>query len=176
MPRELTAGTGLAIVTGHMTAARHTAIAFVLLATVAACGTTEGTPVSVTIRGAVFTDFHDGLPCADGRPAAMRPDEISGIALTFSNPEGVDLGGALTGPLRTEQLADGCRFLADYQLSVPPAVAYRVEFDPPEPRTMPGGGYFDGADQLAPQEIRHDVLAAAGYSWSFEAPPAFVVP
>jgi hypothetical protein len=27
-----------------------------------------------------------------------------------------------------------------------------------------------------PQEIRHEQLAAAGFKWSFEAPPAFVVP
>lgn len=139
------------------------------------CGTAEVGPSRVTISGAVFTDFHVGLSCADG-PPGMRPDELSGIRLTFSNPDGVALGAALTGPLRSEPIADGCRYLADYQALVTPAAIYRVAFDPPQPRMAPGGGYFDGAAQLVPQEIRHDQLAAAGFSWSFEAPPAFVVP
>ncbi|HEV8488458.1 MAG TPA: hypothetical protein VGQ58_01580 [Candidatus Limnocylindrales bacterium] len=154
---------------------RVAGVLLLLVLAVGACGNTERTPARVTISGAVFTDFHVDLPCADG-PPAMRPDELSGIKLTFSDPQGVALGAALTGPLRAEPIADGCRFLADYQAVVPPAAIYRVEFDPPEPRTLPGGGYFDGAGQLAPQEIRHDQLVAAGFTWTFEAPPAFVVP
>lgn len=146
-----------------------------LVLLIGGCGTTERAPARVTISGAVYSDFHVGLSCADG-PPGMRPEDLSGIKLTFSDPNGVALGGALTGPLRSQPLADGCRYLADYQAVVTPAAVYRVAFDPPEPRAMPGGGYFDGAGQLMPQEIRHDELAAAGFTWSFEAPPAFVVP
>jgi hypothetical protein len=157
-----------------MPGTRCTALAFVLLLlSIGACGNTERAPARVTISGAVFTDFRTG-PC--GEEGAMRPTELSGIALTFTDDSGDQVGGTLTGPLRTEPIADGCRFLADYEIVLPPAAGYRVEFDPPEPRTLPGGGYFDGAEQLVAQELRYEQLAAAGFEWNFEAPPGFVVP
>jgi hypothetical protein len=157
-----------------MRSVRYAATAFVLLLlSVGACGSTERDPARVTISGVVFTDFRIG-PC--GEEDAMRPDELSGIELTFTDGSGAPLGGTLTGPLRTEPIADGCRFLADYQVVVPPATSYRVEFDPSEPRTRPGGGYFDGAEQLVAQEMPYDQLAAAGFEWNFEAQPGFVVP
>jgi hypothetical protein len=157
-----------------MPSARYAAVAFVLLLlSVGACGSTDRDPARVTISGAVFTDFRIG-PC--GEEGAMRPDELSAIELMFTDGSGVTLGGTLTGPLRTEPMADGCRFLADYQIVLPPATRYRVEFDPPEPRTLPGGGYFDGAEQLVAQELPYDQLAAAGFEWNFEAQPGFVVP
>jgi hypothetical protein len=49
-----------------------------------------------------------------------------------------------------------------------------VDFDPPEPVTLPGGAYFDGANQLEPQTITFDDLAEQGFEWHFEAPAAFV--
>lgn len=159
-----------------MSTLRGVAIAFVVLSVAAgACGSAERDPARVTIRGAVFTDFRIG-PCADVEQGAMRPAELSGIDLTFTDGSGAKLGGTLTGPLRTEPIADGCRFLADYEIVLPPAMSYRVEFDPPEPRMLPGGGYYDGAGQLVAQERRYDQLAGAGFEWDFEAPAAFVVP
>jgi hypothetical protein len=152
---------------------RSAAVVLVFLVLVAACGSTERDPARVAIRGSVFTDFRVG-PCGDANP--MSPDELSGIKLTFSDASGILQGGTLTGPLRTEPIPDGCRFLADYQVVVPQAASYRVEFDPPQPRTLPGGGYFAGAEQLEPQEIRYEQLAAAGFEWNFEAQPGFVVP
>ena len=152
---------------------RTTVTVALLILSVGACGSPEREPARVTISGFVFTDFRMG-PC--GAEGAMRPAELSGIGLTFSDASRLHLGGTVTGPLRTEPIADGCRFLADYQIVVPPATSYRVEFDPPQPRTLPGGGYFDGAEQLVAQEIRYDQLAAAGFEWNFEAQPGFVVP
>lgn len=159
-----------------MPSSRCVAFAVVLLLlTVGACSGTERAPAHVTIGGAVFTDFRMG-PCGEIEQGPMRPAELSGIELTFTDGSKTVLARALTGPLRTEPIPDGCRFLADYQVVLPPATTYRVEFEPPEPRTLPGGGYFAGAEDLEPQEVRYDSLAAARFEWNFEAQPGFVVP
>lgn len=164
------------VIVGTMPSTRCLPVAVVLLlVSVGACGSAERAPARVAIGGAVFTDFGMGA-CGEVEQRQMHPAELSGIELTFSDGSKALLGRTLTGPLRTEPIPDGCRFLADYQVVVPPAAGYRVEFDPPEPRTLPGGGYFDGAEQLEPQEIRYDQLAAAGFEWNFEAQPGFVVP
>lgn len=127
-------------------------------------------------RGGVFTDFHVDGPCELSEDSFGQPEELSGIILTFTDPDGVLLGEATTGALQIESLDYGCRYLAEYSLTLPPASAYTVDFDPPTPRNFPFGGYFEGAEELETQDISHVDLEAAGFEWSFEAPPQYVVP
>ena len=61
-------------------------------------------------------------------------------------------------------------------MGLPRASGYRVEFDPPEPRELPGGGFFQGAEDLEPQSISYQELEERGFEWSFEAEPLFAVP
>ena len=137
----------------------------------------------IGISGALYVDFNVDLPCA----GQQGPDELSGIALTFTDATGTTLGRASTGPLQVRELQPGqpgtegwanpgCRFFAAYSVTSAPAASYRVEFTVPPPRPGPGGGYFQGVQDLVPQTISHDELRANAFVWSFEVQPAFVVP
>ncbi len=138
----------------------------------AACGVGR----QATIEGSVFTDFHVDGRCELNEDGIGQPEELSGIVLTFTDPDGVVLGETTTGALRIESLEYGCRYLAEYSLTLTRASSYTVEFDPPTPHGFPFGGYFEGAEELETQDISHAELAAAGFEWSFEAPPQYVVP
>lgn len=129
----------------------------------------------IEIHGEVFSEHRVDLPCEEQAADESRPQELSGIELSFSDAEGNLLGTATSGPLEVEPLDYGCRFFAGYRATVSPASRYRVDFDPPPPREV-SGGYFEGAELLEPQEISHRDLEAAGFTWSFEAEPAYVVP
>lgn len=129
----------------------------------------------IEIHGEVFSEHRVDLPCPEQAADESRPQELSGIELSFSNAEGDHLGTATTGPLEVEPLDYGCRFYAEYRVTISPAARYRVEFDPPPPRDV-SGGYFEGAELLEAREISHGDLEAAGFRWSFEAEPAYVVP
>jgi hypothetical protein len=141
------------------------------------CGGPGGgaAPSEVTIRGVAFSDHRVDLPCDEQAEADGRPEELSGIELRLSDGDGKPLGYAVTGPLEWAPLDYGCRFFAAYSVALPAAPAYRVEFDPPAPREF-GGGYFEGAELLEPQEISHEGLRKAGFEWNFEAEPSYVVP
>jgi hypothetical protein len=137
----------------------------------------------IGISGALFVDVNVDLPCA----GQQGPNELSGIKLTFTDAAGMALGSAITGPLQVSELPQGrpgtegwanagCRFMAAYSVTMAPAASYRVEFDVPPPRPGPGGGYFQGVQDLVPQTISHDELRANAFSWSFEVQPSYVVP
>ena len=137
----------------------------------------------IGISGALYVDFNVDLPCA----GQQGPDELSGIDLTFTDATGTTLGSASTGPLQVRELQPGqpgtegwtnpgCRFFAAYSVTSASAASYRVEFTVPPPRPGPGGGYFQGVQDLVPQTISHDELRANSFTWSFEVQPAFVVP
>ena len=137
----------------------------------------------IGISGALYVDFNVDLPCA----GQQGPDELSGIGLTFTDATGSTLGRASTGPLQVRELQPGqpgtegwtnpgCRFFAAYSLTSAPAASYRVEFTVPPPRPGPGGGYFQGVQDLVPQTISHDELRANAFNWSFEVQPSYVVP
>lgn len=131
----------------------------------------------ISVHGVVFSDHFVDLPCAEQAADEYRPEELSGIELTFSDGDANVLGTATTGPLEWEP-ADyhyGCRFLAAYAVTLPKVPLYRVEFNPPPPREL-GGGYFEGAELLEPQQISYETLQKSGFEWSFEAEPAYVVP
>lgn len=92
--------------------------------------------------------------------------------MTFRDDALAPLAETRTGPLESEELDYGCRFLARYSVELPRASGYRVEFGPPEPRDRPRGGYFQGAEALGPQSISYQELEERGFEWSFEAEPA----
>jgi hypothetical protein len=144
---------------------------------------TEPPSDQIAISGAVFVDLNVDVPCA----AQQGPNELSGIGLTFTDATGTMLGSALTGPLQVRELQPGrpgtegwanpgCQFLAAYSVTVAPAASYRVEFTVPPPRPGPGGGYFQGVQDLRPQTISSDTLRANDLMWSFEVQPSYVVP
>lgn len=65
---------------------------------------------------------------------------------------------------------------APYLVILPLAETYSVQFRPssvPRPANRP---YFQGVDLLEPQPATTAELAHRGFTWDFEAPPAFVVP
>lgn len=135
------------------------------------------------LSGAIYTDFRVDLPCEDQE----APVELTGVELSFKDAStGRALGATLTGrPERlelpkgpgTETWAHGgCRMYARYQVILPLAERYSVEFTPssvPRPANRP---YFQGVDLLEPQSATIAELADRGFTWDFEAPPAFVVP
>jgi hypothetical protein len=149
-----------------------------------ACGATMApTPGGVTITGALYVDVVVDLPCDE----QQGPSELSGVGLTFTDGTGVVLGRAATGALQVQDLPPGrpgtegwanagCRFFAPYSVTTVPVQAYRVEFSAAPPRVGPGGGYFQGVLELAPQAISHDDLAAMAFTWTFEVQPSYAVP
>jgi hypothetical protein len=148
------------------------------------CDTARETPShQVGISGALYVDFNVDLPCA----RQQGPNELSGIKLTFTDATGTTLGSATTGPLQVHELElgrpgtegwtnPGCRFLAAYSVTLTPADSYRVEFTVPPPRPGPGGGYFQGVQDLVPLTTSHDELRANAFMWSFKVQPSYVVP
>ena len=137
----------------------------------------------IEISGALYVDFNVDLPCA----GQQGPEELSGIDLTFTDATGTTLGRTSTGPLQVRELQPGqpgtegwanpgCRFYAAYSVTSAPAASYRVDFTVPPPRPGPGGGWFQGVQDLVPQTISHDELLANAFTWSFEVQPAFVAP
>ncbi|CAN5530236.1 hypothetical protein BH20CHL7_BH20CHL7_07050 [soil metagenome] len=137
----------------------------------------------VTITGALYVDVVVDLPCAE----QQGPSELSGVGLTFTDRTGVVLRRAATGLLQVQDLPPGrpgtdgwantgCRSFAAYSVTTVPVEAYRVEFNAAPPRVGPGGGYFQGVQELAPQAIAHDELAAMAFTWTFEVPPSYAVP
>jgi hypothetical protein len=140
---------------------------------VAACGAPRGGG-EVMVRGSVFSDFRVDLPCQEQQGSA--PEELSGIRMTFRDDAGTPLADTRSGPLESQQLDYGCRFLARYSVALPQASGYQVEFDPPEPRELPGGGFYQGAEDLGPESISYQELEEQGFEWSFEAEPLFAVP
>lgn len=139
----------------------------------AACGAATGGG-EVLLRGSIFSDFRVDLPCQEQQDSA--PEKLLGILMIFRDDAGAPLAETRTGPLESEELDYGCRFLARYSVQLPRAAGYRVEFDPPEPREMPGGGFFQGAEDLGPQSISYQELEERRFEWSFEAEPVFAVP
>jgi hypothetical protein len=138
-------------------------------------------PDEIEISGALYVDLNVDLPCAEQR----GPNELSGIVLTFTDATGTILGSASTGTLQVRELQPGrpgtegwanpgCRFFAAYSVTSVPAASYRVEFTVPPPRPGPGGGYFQGVQDLVPQTISHDDLRANEFLWSFEVQPSYV--
>lgn len=134
------------------------------------------------LSGFIYTDFRVDMPCAE----QQAPPELTGVELSFKDGAGKLLGTALTGlPERlelpkgpgTETWAHGgCRMFARYGVILPLADSYLVEFTPsslPRPANRP---YFQGVDLLESQTATMADLAARGFKWDFEAPPAFVVP
>jgi hypothetical protein len=145
------------------------------------CEFGRGSPSDqIAISGALYVDFNVDLPCA----GQQGPNELSGIDLTFTDGTGTTLGRASTGPLQVRDLQPGtegwanpgCRFFAAYSVTSAPAASYRVEFTVPPPTPGPGGGYFQGVQDLVSQTISHDELRANAYVWSFEVQPSYVVP
>jgi|SRR5687768_12080731 len=137
----------------------------------------------VRLSGTIYTDFQVDLPCEEQE----APVELTGVELSFKDAlTGRALGATLTGlPERlelpkgpgTETWAHGgCRMFARYLVILPLAERYSVEFTPrslPRPANRP---YFQGVDLLEPQTATMADLASRGFTWDFEAPPAFVVP
>ncbi len=154
------------------------------LATLLGCAPTREIPSDqVLISGALYVDLNVDLPCASNRVLVSSQE----IGITFLDPTGTALGSAITGPLQVTELSrgrpgtegwanPGCRFLAAYSVALTPASAYRVEFVVPPPRPGPGGGYFQGVQDLVPQAISHDELRVNEFTWSFEVQPSYVVP
>lgn len=166
---------------------RRTALTILTLGlavTLGGCGsTTAPTLDSVTITGALYVNVFVDLPCAE----QQGPSELSGVDLTFTGGTGVVLGRAATGPVQVHDLPPGrpgtegwanpgCRFFAAYSVTTVPVDAYRVEFSAAPPRVEPGGGYFQGVQELTPKAISHDELAAMAFIWTFEVQPSYAVP
>ena len=140
-------------------------------------------PEELRLSGSIYTDFRVDLPCNE----QQAPVELTGVELSFKDAvTGQALGATLTGlPERlelpkgpgTETWAHGgCRMYARYLVILPLAERYSVEFTPssvPRPANRP---YFQGVDLLEPQSATITELADRGFTWDFEAPPAFVVP
>lgn len=162
---------------------RVTAVAIAILIPPAGCQLeTASVAKELRLTGSIYTDFLVDSPCAD-QPA---PAELSGVEISFRDAAGAHLGTALTGPPERHELPKGagtetwahggCRMYARYLVILPPTETYSVEFTPssmPRPANRP---YFQGVDLLTPQSATLADLAARGFRWDFEAPPAFVVP
>jgi hypothetical protein len=141
----------------------------------AACGGTfGGSGDEVTVTGTVFSDHHIDLPCEELTADPLRPEELSGIRLVFTDGTGNALGEAVTGDLEWRKLDYGCRFLAAYSVTLPRRAAYRIDFEPKPPRGQ--GAMYLGAEDLEPQGIRHAELEERGFEWSFEAEPSYGTP
>lgn len=131
----------------------------------------ESTPDTVVVEGSVFTDFHVDLTCEEySTNQEALPEELSGIALTFSD-QGEVFGQTSTGGLQWSELDSGCRFYTSYRASLPKSAGYRVDFDPPPPTDS---GFY-GAEELTTQEISFEDLEDDGFRWDFEAPPTYEV-
>lgn len=164
---------------------RVTAVAIVIAIVIAPGGCELNTaPAAKELRlsGSIYTDFLVDSPCTE-QPA---PGELSGVELTFRDAAGAPLGAALTGRPERRELPKGpgtetwahggCRMFARYAVILPLADSYSVQFTPssrPRPANRP---YFQGVDLLEVQSATTADLAGRGFSWDFEAPPAFVVP
>lgn len=162
-----------------MRRARPAGVMFAALAIAAGgCIGEAGPGDTVAVAGAIYTDMHVDLPCAeveDQFHSTAGGRGLTGIGLTFRDDRGEVLGQGRTLDLQTRQLADGCRLLAPYRVQLPPAASYRVTFEVPEVAN-PRGSYFSGTDELTEQSISAAQLEAADYEWSFEVPPSFVTP
>jgi hypothetical protein len=135
-------------------------------------GSSTSTPDTVVVEGSVFTNFNVDLGCEEySSGIGSLPEELSGVALTFSNAAGDVVGETSTGRLEWSELDYGCRFHAGYRVSLPAGPGYRVDFDPPSPEDS---GFY-GAEELTTQEISFDDLENGGFLWDFEAPPTFEV-
>lgn len=157
----------------------------VLVALAIALGGCDATPEKQELRlsGSIYTDFRVDLPCEE----QQAPAELTGVEISFKDAAtDKALGTPLTGlPARlelprgpgTETWAHGgCRMSAPYLVILPLAETYSVQFRPssvPRPANRP---YFQGVDLLEPQPATIAELAHRGFTWDFEAPPAFVVP
>jgi hypothetical protein len=151
---------------------RRWSMAAALLA-VSACGFGDP-PSSVRLDGVVFSDFKIDRSCSELTDPDQRPEELSGITLTFTNADGRVLG-TTTGVIETEDLSYGGRFQAPYEIVVERSESYQVDFDPPEPRNS-GGVFYDGANALGAQVIGFASLSDKSLTWDFEAPAQWVVP
>jgi hypothetical protein len=162
---------------------RATAVAVAIVIARGGCRL-DTNPVAKELRlsGSIYTDFLVDSPCAE-QPV---PQELTGVEISFANAAGAHLGTALTGlPERlelpkgpgTETWAHGgCRMLARYAVILPLAEGYAVEFTPSSVPRLPNRPYFQGVDLLEPQSATMADLADRGFTWDFEAPPAFVAP
>ena len=136
----------------------------------------------VRLSGSIYTDFLVDTPCAE----QQAPAELTGVEISFKDEAGNPLGTVLTGlPERlelpkgpgTETWAHGgCRMLARYLVILPLTKSYSVQFTPSSLPRPPNRPYFQGVDLLEPQSATLAELADRGFTWDFEAPPAFVVP
>lgn len=159
-----------------MAEAKPSRLVVVVLAGIAAvsCGDPSEQLASetVVVEGSIFTDFHVDISCDEySAQESSMPEELSGVALTISNGTGAIVGRTSTGTLQWSTLDDGCRFYASYQVTVPVAPVYRVDFDPLPPKES---GFF-GAEELATQQVSFEELEGDGFRWDFEAPPTYVV-
>jgi hypothetical protein len=152
------------------------ALTAVMALLLAGCGGIFGRASDdVRVTGAVFSDHRVDLPCEEQASDPMRPQELSGIRLLFADGMGNRLGDAVTGELRWRRLDYGCRFFAEYSVTLFRSAEYHVDFDPPQPRDIQGA-MFLGAEDLEPQRIRHAELEEQAFEWSFEAEPSYAVP
>jgi len=141
-----------------------------------ACGGLFGRPGDkVSITGTVFSDHRVDLPCEEQAADPLRPEELSGIRLRFTDGRGELLGGAVTEELQWRELDYGCRFFAAYSVTLPRRVEYRVTFEPRPPKDIHGAMYL-GAEDLEPQRISLAELEQRGFEWSFEAESSYAVP
>ena len=134
------------------------------------------------LSGSIYTDFLVDTPCAE----QQAPAELTGVEISFKDAAGNPLGTALTGLPESLELPKGpgtetwahggCRIYARYLVILPLAETYSVEFTPSSLPRPPNRPYFQGVDLLVPQSATMAELADRGFTWDFEAPPAFVVP
>jgi hypothetical protein len=135
----------------------------------------------IALAGDVHTDLRQDQPCEE---IALRP-ELSGVALTFGDADGREIGAVRTGALQWTPLPPGpgteawthhgCRFFAAYTAELPITASYTVTFAAPPPAGR-GTGTFTGVSDLAAQTATLAELEARSFRWSFEAAPSYVVP
>lgn len=148
---------------------------------VGACGLGSSSPEPVVINGSIYTDFRIDLPCEQ----QTAPTELVGVILTVRDGSGEVIGQAATREVvgielprtpETQAWANGgCRFAAPYTVAVTKSEAYAIAFTPADLGNRPGTG-FTGVEDLEPQTLTHEELAAAQFVWTFEASPTFAVP
>ena len=134
----------------------------------------ESPPPEVVISGALFVDMDFGRTCGQ----ADVPPELSGVTLTFTGPDGEQLGQAVTGgpgagPVNPGDNRAGCRYFTHYSAKLPRSPAYTVGFTP-APRDE-RGTYFSGVDELQPQTASWEELESSLFAWDFEVGPSYVV-
>lgn len=143
-----------------------TLLSLVLLAS---CGYgLAGLPAGADVEGMVYSDFPVDMTCEAQAATGSRPDELSGISITFTDHAGTVLGQTSTGALESEDLIGGCRFFARYGVTLPPSSSYKATFEVPSGRESVWL-------EVAEQRITEEQLETAGHRWDFKAVTTFTV-